>query len=80
MLQLCQYRGMEKTKLTPVELCIKEFGGIRPMARIINRNCGSICKWQKSGLIPTSIQRTVFEKICELNLDISPYELIMGRE
>ena len=71
---------MEKTKLTPVELCIKEFGGIRPMARIINRNCGSICKWQKSGLIPTSIQRTVFEKICELNLDISPYELIMGRE
>ena len=80
MLQLCQYRGMEKTKLTPVELCIKEFGGIRPMARIINRNCGSICKWQKSGLIPTSIQRTVFEKICELNLDISPYESIMGRE
>ena len=80
MLHLCQYRGMEKTKLTPVELCIKEFGGIRPMARIIDRNCGSICKWQKSGLIPTSIQRTVFEKICELNLDISPYELIMGRE
>ena len=71
---------MEKTKLTPVELCIKEFGGIRPMSRIINRNCGSICKWHKSGLIPTSIQRTVFEKICELDLDISPYELIMGRE
>ena len=49
----------EHQALTPVEVCIKEFGGIRPMARIINRNCGSICKWQKSGLVPTSIQRQV---------------------
>ena len=66
--------------LTPVEVCIKEFGGVRKMGRIIGRNCGSISKWQRSGLIPTSIQLTVFEKICELNLNISPYELIMGRE
>ncbi len=80
MLHLCQYRGMEKTKLTPVEVCIKEFGGIRPMARQINRNCGSICKWQKSGLVPTSIQRTILEKSWELDLNITPYELIMGRE
>ena len=50
------------------------------MGRIIGRNCGSISKWSKSGLIPTSIQRTVLEKSWELDLNITPYELIMGRE
>tara|TARA_R100000152_G_scaffold11345_1_gene4784 strand:+ start:311 stop:529 length:219 start_codon:yes stop_codon:yes gene_type:complete len=72
---------MEKTKLTPVEVCIRAFGGVRPMARIINRNCGSISKWRKSGLIPTSIQRTVLEKAWELNLpEITPYSIIFGEE
>ena len=80
MLHLCQYRGMEKAKLTPVEHCIKEFGGIRPMARIIHRHCGSISKWKKSGLVPTSIQRTVLEKAWELNLNITPYSIIFGEE
>jgi len=72
---------MEKAKLTPVELCIKAFGGVRPMARKINRNCGSISKWRRSGLIPTSIQRTVLEKAWELNLpEITPYSIIFGEE
>jgi len=82
VLHLCQYRDMEKAKLTPVELCIKAFGGVRPMARIINRNCGSVSKWKKGkGLIPTSIQRTVLEKAWELNLpEITPYSIIFGEE
>jgi len=81
VLHLCQYEGMEKAKLTPVELCIKAFGGVRPMARKINRNCGSISKWRRSGLIPTSIQRTVLEKAWELNLpEITPYSIIFGEE
>ena len=64
---------MKTTKLTPVEVCVLEFGGVRKMGRIIGRNCGSISKWSKSGLIPTSIQRTVLEKSWELDLNITPY-------
>jgi len=73
---------MEKTKLTPVDLCIKSFGGVRPLARKNNRNPGSISKWKKGkGLIPTSIQRTVLEKAWELNLpEITPYSIIFGEE
>ena len=69
---------MKTTKLTPVEVCVLEFGGVRKMGRIIGRNCGSISKWAKSGLV--HIQRTVLEKAWELDLNITPYELIMGRE
>ncbi len=70
----------KQKQLTPVQVCVLEFGGVRKMGRIIGRNCGSISKWSKSGLIPTSIQPTVLKKAWELNLNISPLELIMGRE
>ena len=78
-LHLWQYRTMEQTK-TPYELCIAEFGGVRELARQVGRDAGSVSKWKKHGTIPTGIQKKVLEKAWELNLNITPYEIIFGRE
>tara|TARA_R100000231_G_scaffold46386_1_gene39830 strand:- start:799 stop:1041 length:243 start_codon:yes stop_codon:yes gene_type:complete len=80
MLHLWQYIDMETTIKTPYELCIEEFGGVRELARQIGRDAGSVSKWKKHGTIPTGIQKKVLEKAWELNLNITPYEIIFGRE
>lgn len=67
--------------LSPVEVCILEFGGVRAMGRAINKDPSGISKWSKlHGCIPATVQKKVLEKAWELNLNITPYELIMGRE
>ena len=72
---------MEQTsKTTPVQLLIAEFGGLRLLARKIGRDCGSVCRWQKSGLVPTSMQKKVLETAWDNNINISAHELIFGRD
>jgi hypothetical protein len=80
MLHLWQYRTMEQITKTPYELVISEFGGVRELARQVGRDAGSVSKWKKHGTIPTGIQKKVLEKAWELNLNITPYEIIFGRE
>ena len=71
---------METTTKTPYELVISEFGGVRKCARQIGRDAGSVSKWSKTGLIPTSIQKKVLEKAWELNLNLSAHSIIFGEE
>ena len=87
MLHLWQYRGMktiippEHHFFTPVEVCIKEFGGVRALARAIHRDPASVSKWQKGdGTIPTSIQRKLLETAWDRGIQLSAHELIFGRE
>ena len=81
MLHLCQYRGMESTIKTPVQLAIAEFGGVRALARAIHRDPASVSKWQKGdGTIPTSIQRKLLEPAWDRGIQLSAHELIFGRE
>ena len=45
---------------TPVQILIKEFGGVRPLARAVHRDAASVSRWQKGdGLVPTTIQKKV---------------------
>ena len=46
---------------TPVQILIKEFNGVRPLARAVHRDAASISRWQKSGLVPTNMQKKVLE-------------------
>ena len=81
MLHLCQYRGMESTIKTPVQLAIAEFGGVRALARGIHRDPASVSKWQKGdGTIPTSIQRKLLETAWDLGYNLSAHSIIFGEE
>jgi len=80
MLHLWQYIDMESTIKTPYELVIFEFGGVRKCARQIGRDAGSVSKWSKTGLIPTSIQKKVLETAWDRGYQISAHEIIFGRE
>ncbi len=46
---------------TPVELAIDMFGGVRKLARALGRDPAAVSRWQKSGVVPTSVQRRLLE-------------------
>ena len=72
---------MESTKKNPYQVVIEEFGGVRALGRAINKDPSGISKWGKlHGCIPATVQKKVLEKAWELNLNISAYDLVMGRE
>ena len=72
---------MEQTSKTPVQLLIKEFGGVRALARAVPRAAASVSRWQKGdGLVPTSMQKKVLETAWDNNINISAHELIFGRD
>ena len=72
---------MKSTKKTPVQVAIEEFGGVRALGRAISKDPSAISKWaNRHGCIPSTEQKKVLEKAWELNLNISAYDLVMGRE
>ena len=64
---------------TPVQLLIDEFGSLRKVAKAISRDPAAICRWQKSGLIPTSVQRQVLETCWNRGIEITAHDIIFGK-
>ncbi len=72
---------MEKNKQTPYEVLISEFGGVRALARAVDRNPAAVNRWRKGdGAIPSSIQRKVLETAWDRGIKITAHELIFGRD
>jgi hypothetical protein len=71
---------MEKEILNPVELSTRAFGGVRKLARAIDRDPAAVSRWKKSGTIPSAAQRRLLEKAWELGLDLTAHDLIFGRQ
>lgn len=65
---------------TPVELAIDMFGGVRKLARALGRDPAAVSRWQKSGVVPTSVQRRLLELAWERGIDISARDIVFGRE
>ena len=65
---------------TPVQILIQEFGGVRSLSRSVHRDAASISRWQKSGLVPTNMQKKVLETAWDNNINISAHELIFSRD
>lgn len=68
--------------LSPAEYVIHIFGGVRATARALDRAPSSISKWQNSykGIIPSQNIPKIMTKAKELNLDIRPEDLVIGRD
>lgn len=72
--------NMEKITITPVQIAIKEFGGVRKLARALGRDAASVSRWQKLGLIPAKDQRKLLELAWEQGKSITAHQVIFGRE
>lgn len=64
---------------TPVELAISGFGGVRPLARAVNRDPAAISRWQKSGTIPSSVLRVLLKEARERGIELTSDDVIFGR-
>ena len=65
---------------SPVELAIDLFGGVRKLARALGRDPAAVSRWQKSGVVPTSIQRRLLELSWERGINITAHDIVFGRE
>ena len=73
--------------LTPAEYVYFVFGGISETARIVGRHPSAVGRWNKprenrgsNGYIPTTMQRKIIKIAFERGLDITPRDLLFGRE
>lgn len=77
---LCHHWGMTTSNLTPVDLVINSFGGVRKLARVINRDPAAISRWRKAGTVPTAVQKKLLELAWARGINISAHDLIFGRD
>lgn len=69
--------------LNPVEYAIKQFGGVRALARALGKDPSTISKWRKpkGGVyyIPSKFYVHILRKAKKLNLDVTLEDLVHGR-
>ena len=67
--------------MTPVELCTSQFGGLRKMAKAINRDAAAVSRWKNThGCIPHSVQKKLLQAAWDRGLHISAHDIIFGKE
>ena len=71
---------MTAKTITPVELAITSFNGVRKLARAIDRDPAAISRWKKSGTVPTAVQKQLLETAWARGINISAHDLIFGRD
>ena len=69
---------------TPADKCIAAFGGIRSLARALDRNPSSIVRWRRSkdeggsaGAVPSGLQGRILALAQERGLGITAEDLIL---
>ena len=70
---------MNNTHITPVEIAITEFGGVRALARALNRDPAAVSRWKKAGTVPTTVQKTLLETAWERGIKMTAHDLVFGR-
>jgi hypothetical protein len=70
---------MNNTHITPVEIAITEFGGVRALARALNRDPAAVSRWKKTGTVPTNVQKTLLETAWERGIKMTAHDLVFGR-
>lgn len=71
--------------MTPAERVISKFGGIRPLARMLDIDHSSVQRWTRpktqrgsGGLIPSRHHQRILNLAREQGLDIDAADLIVG--
>lgn len=71
---------MENKHITPVELAINMFGGVRKLAKCIGRDPAAVSRWRRSGLVPTQVQRKLLAAAAAREINITAHDIVFGRE
>jgi len=72
---------MAKRKMTPAEIVIEVFGGVRATARALKLAPSSVSRWvtDRNGLVPQAQQYKILKIASRKQLKITPTDLIIGR-
>lgn len=65
--------------LTPVDICIKEFGGVRKLAKAMGIDPAAVSRWKKRGTVPAYIQKKLLIDAKQKGYAITAEDLIFGR-
>lgn len=75
-----------KQTLTPAQLVIQTFGGVRATARRLGKTPGAVCKWAlpiekqgTGGRIPSNARAKILEIVKKEKIQLSSHELDYGR-
>ena len=49
------------------------------MARAINRDPASVCRWKKHGTIPANVQKDVLKAATDIGINLTPEDIIYGK-
>jgi hypothetical protein len=71
---------MDNTHMTPVQLAIQSFGGVRRLAKAIDRDPAAVSRWQRSGIVPSAAQKQLLEIAWERGIQLTAHDIIFGRE
>lgn len=71
--------------MTPADIVISRFGGVRPLARLLGKDPSTIHRWkqpaEKGGLdgrVPSAVQRRLLELAREHGVALTPADLVLG--
>lgn len=59
---------------------IAKFGGIRPMARIINRPTSTVQSWEQSGYIPARQQENILQSARAFGIELTPADFFSNAD
>jgi len=69
---------------TPADKCIDAFGGVRALARALDRNPSSVVRWRKpkdeggsAGAVPSALQGRILTLAQERDLTLTAEDLIL---
>ena len=78
---------LNQTHKTPAEKVIAAFGGVRPLARLLDRNPSSVVRWRRSkqeggtgGAVPTGLQGKVLALARMRGIILTADDLILPDE
>ena len=71
--------------MTPADIVISRFGGVRPLARFLEKDPSTIHRWkqpkEKGGLegrVPSSVQTDLLRLAGEQGIELTTNDLVMG--
>jgi hypothetical protein len=69
---------------TPADRCIEAFGGVRALARALDRNPSSVVRWRKpkdeggsNGAVPSNLQGRILDLAQERGLSLTAEDMIL---
>lgn len=89
MVRKCHHSLVSNQKrfdMTPAELVIQKFGGVRSLARKLDIDHSSVARWPKpkaergsNGLIPSQYHTRLLDMALHEGIELTAHDLIYGR-